>query len=156
MRSLTGRLLDCFHGAPHHCARIHRPWICPPQGHPMTTRLGFKEDPEASGRLRQASKTPREPSGNREGFWEAPGSFRQAPALGSSGKAHKEPHKKPLLRPSGRNGRFINRKRLNGQISRFVLRMADFILPRVRSLSAAKPSHLYRARKANGRFIKAG
>ena len=44
---------------------------------------------------------------------------------------------------SGRNGRFINQKRTSGQIFKFGLRMADFILPRVRSLSAAKPSHFY-------------
>ena len=43
---------------------------------------------------------------------------------------------------SGRNGRFIN-KRTNGQISRFGLRMADFILSRLRSSSVAKPSHFY-------------
>ena len=42
---------------------------------------------------------------------------------------------------SGRNGRFINQKRTNGQISSFGLRMADFILSRVRSLSAARPSN---------------
>ena len=35
--------------------------------------------------------------------------------------------------------------------------MVDFILPRIRSLSAAKPSHfLSRAGEANCRFIKAG
>ena len=44
---------------------------------------------------------------------------------------------------SGRNGRFINQKRTSGQICKFGLRMADFILSRVRSLSAAKPSHFY-------------
>ena len=44
---------------------------------------------------------------------------------------------------SGRNGRFINQKRTSGQISKFGLRMADFILSRIRSLSAAKPSHFY-------------
>ena len=48
----------------------------------------------------------------------------------------------------------------SGQIARsarFGLRIADFILPRIRSLSAAKPSHfLLRAGKAIGRFIKAG
>ena len=44
---------------------------------------------------------------------------------------------------SGRKGRFINQKRTNGQISKFGLRMADFILSRIRSSSAAKPSHLY-------------
>ena len=48
----------------------------------------------------------------------------------------------------------------SGQIARsarFGLRIADFILPRIRSLSAAKPSHfLSRAGKAIGRFIKAG
>ena len=32
-------------------------------------------------------------------------------------------------------------KRTNGQISSFGLRMADFILSRIRSLSAARPSH---------------
>ena len=42
---------------------------------------------------------------------------------------------------SGRNGRFINKKRTNGQISSFALRMADFILSRMGSLSAARPSH---------------
>ena len=42
---------------------------------------------------------------------------------------------------SGRNGRFINQKRTNGQISSFGLRMADFILSRIRSLSAARPSN---------------
>ena len=41
------------------------------------------------------------------------------------------------------SGRFINQKRTNGQIFKFGLRMADFILSRIRSLSAAKPSHLY-------------
>ena len=44
---------------------------------------------------------------------------------------------------SGRNGRFINQKRTNGQISKFGLRMADFILSRIRRLSAVKPSHFY-------------
>ena len=44
---------------------------------------------------------------------------------------------------SGRNGRFINQKRTNGQISSFGLRMADFILSRIRSLSAAKPSPFF-------------
>ena len=50
---------------------------------------------------------------------------------------------------SGRNSRFIN-KRTNGQISRFGLRMADFILSRLRSSSVAKSSHFYQglARKA--------
>ena len=38
---------------------------------------------------------------------------------------------------SGRNCRFINQKRTNCQISSF----ADFILSRIRSLSAAKPSN---------------
>ena len=47
------------------------------------------------------------------------------------------------------SGRIINQKRTNGQISRFGLRMAEFILSRT---SAAKPSHFYQ----NGRFIKAG
>ena len=42
---------------------------------------------------------------------------------------------------SGRNGRFINQKRTNGQISSFGQRMADFILSRIRSLSAARPSN---------------
>ena len=40
---------------------------------------------------------------------------------------------------SGRNGRLINQK----QISKFGLRIADFILSRIRSLSAVKPSHFY-------------
>ena len=40
---------------------------------------------------------------------------------------------------SGRNGRLINQK----QISKFGLRIADFILSRIRSLSAVKPSHSY-------------
>ena len=44
---------------------------------------------------------------------------------------------------SGRNGRFINQKRTSGQIFKFGLRIADFILSHVRSLSAAKPSHFY-------------
>ena len=44
---------------------------------------------------------------------------------------------------NGRDGRFINQKRTSGQISKFGLRMADFILSRIRSLSAAKPSHFY-------------
>ena len=44
---------------------------------------------------------------------------------------------------NGRNGRFINQKRTSGQICKFGMRMADFILSRVRSLSAAKPSHFY-------------
>ena len=56
---------------------------------------------------------------------------------------------------SGRNGRFINQKRTNGQISSFGLRMADFILSRVRSLSAARPSNFKQAGKANCNFIKA-
>ena len=43
---------------------------------------------------------------------------------------------------SGRNGRFINQKRTNGQISKFGLQMADFILSRIRRLSV-KPSHFY-------------
>ena len=41
---------------------------------------------------------------------------------------------------SGRNGRFINQKRTNC-LSSFGLRIADFILPRIRSLSAARPSN---------------
>ena len=44
---------------------------------------------------------------------------------------------------SGRNGRFINQKRTNGQISKFGLQMADFTLSRIRRLSAVKPSHFY-------------
>ena len=45
----------------------------------------------------------------------------------------------------------------SGQMPGFGLRIADFVLPRVRSLSAAKPGHfLSRAGKAIGRFIKAG
>ena len=44
---------------------------------------------------------------------------------------------------NGREGRFINQKRTSGQIFKFGLRMADFILSRIRSLSAAKPSHFY-------------
>ena len=44
------------------------------------------------------------------------------------------------------NGRNINQKRLNGQICRFGLRMADFILSRTSSLT--------RAGKASGRFIR--
>ena len=64
---------------------------------------------------------------------------------------------------SGRNGRFINQKRTNGQISSFGLRMADFILSRIRSLSAARIKFyqqwpLYQGRGPgsgrNGRFIK--
>ena len=42
---------------------------------------------------------------------------------------------------SGRNGRFINQKPTSGQIPSFGLRMADFILSRIRSLSAARPSN---------------
>ena len=64
------------------------------------------------------------------------------------------------------NGRSINQKRTNGQISCFGLRMADFILSRIRSLSAARPSHFYqglakrmatlsRPASRSGRFIKA-
>ena len=61
---------------------------------------------------------------------------------------------------SGRNGRFINQKRTNGQISSFGLRMADFILSRIRSLSAARIKFYqqYQGRGPgsgrNGRFIK--
>ena len=57
---------------------------------------------------------------------------------------------------SGRNGRFIT----NGQISSFGLRMADFILSRIRSLSAARIKFYqqYQGRGPgsgrNGRFIK--
>ena len=47
----------------------------------------------------------------------------------------------PDYQASGRNGRFINQKRRNCQISSFGLRMADFVLSRIRSLSAARPSH---------------
>ena len=67
---------------------------------------------------------------------------------------------------SGRNGRFINQKRTNGQISSFGLRMADFILSRIRRLSAARPSNFFgrlakrmatlsRPASRSGRFIKA-
>ena len=38
---------------------------------------------------------------------------------------------------------FFNEKRTNGQISSFGLRMADFILSRIRSLSAARPSPFF-------------
>ena len=47
----------------------------------------------------------------------------------------------------------------SGQIARsprFGLRIADFISPRIRSLSAAKPSHFYQGLEGDGRFIKAG
>ena len=44
---------------------------------------------------------------------------------------------------NGRDGRFINQKRTSGHIFKFGLRIADFILSRIRSLSAAKPSHFY-------------
>ena len=56
---------------------------------------------------------------------------------------------------SGRNGRFINQKRTNGQISKFGLRMADFILSRIRRLSAVKPSQKNQGLQ-NCNFIKAG
>ena len=55
---------------------------------------------------------------------------------------------------SGRNGRFLN-KRTNGQICRFGLRMADFILSRLRS-SSRPASRSGRFIKADGSFIKAG
>ena len=45
----------------------------------------------------------------------------------------------------------------SGQIARsprFGLRIADFILPRIRSLSAAKPSHFYQGLAK--RLVKAG
>ena len=76
------------------------------------------------------------------------------------------------------NGRFIKvedqASGRNARSARFGLRIADFILPRIRSLSAAKPSHFYqglakrsavlsrpasrsgRSIKGDGRFIKAG
>ncbi|MCR9134293.1 MAG: hypothetical protein NXI08_17125 [bacterium] len=62
---------------------------------------------------------------------------------------------KPLYQgqASGRNGRFINEKPPNGQMFRFGLRMADFILSRTSSLSAARPSHYQRLAK---RINKAG
>ena len=56
---------------------------------------------------------------------------------------------------SGRNGRFINQKRTSCQIFKFGLRIADFILSRIRSLSAAKPGHFYQG-LAECYFIKAG
>ena len=55
---------------------------------------------------------------------------------------------------SGRNGRFINQKRTNGQISSFGLRMADFILSRVRSLSAARPSNFYEGWQSELQFYQ--
>ena len=61
---------------------------------------------------------------------------------------------------SGRNGSFINQKRTNGQISSFGLRMADFILSRIRSLSAARIKFYQQYQGQgpgsgrNGRFIK--
>ena len=52
--------------------------------------------------------------------------------------------------PSDESGGILERQwpqwpfyRTSGQIFKFGLRMADFILSRVRSLSAAKPSHFY-------------
>ena len=71
-----------------------------------------------------------------------------------------------FIKTNGRNGRFINRKRPNGQMSRYRLRMLDFILSRIRSLSAARPSHFYQGlakpmavlswpASFNGRFINA-
>ena len=57
---------------------------------------------------------------------------------------------------SGRNGRFINQKRTSGQIFKFGLRMADFILSRIRSLSAAKPRAIFIKGWQKGNFIKAG
>ena len=67
-----------------------------------------------------------------------------------------------ILGASGRNGRFINQKRTSGQIFKFGLRMADFILSRVRSLSGQAEPFLSRARIAilsrpasrSGRFVK--
>ena len=59
---------------------------------------------------------------------------------------------------SGRNGRFINQKRANGQICRFGLRMVDFILSRTSSLSTARSSLFrksWQPASRNGRFIKA-
>ena len=56
---------------------------------------------------------------------------------------------------SGRSGRFINQKRRNGQIG---LRMADFILPRIRSLSArAGPTGFPKqvSETQNGRMLEA-
>ena len=51
-------------------------------------------------------------------------------------------HGRPRLsnQASDRNGRFINQKRTSGQIPSFGLRMADFILSRIRSLPVA---HLF-------------
>ena len=49
----------------------------------------------------------------------------------------------PRHKPMSQHGRpsFINQKRRNCQISSFGLRMADVVLSRIRSLSAARPSH---------------
>ena len=58
---------------------------------------------------------------------------------------------------SGRNGRFINQKRTNGQI--FQIRAADgrfHIVPYKEFISGQAEPFLSRAREANRRFIKAG
>ena len=55
---------------------------------------------------------------------------------------------------SGRNGRFVNQKRANGQICRFGLRMVDFILPRTSSLSTARSSLFRKSWQSSGRFIR--
>ena len=74
----------------------------------------------------------------------------------------------PFCQQCGRN-RLISKKRPNGQISAFGLCVADFILSRIRNLSAARPSHFIKGSqnelqfyqrqpqrfiKASGRFIK--
>ena len=55
---------------------------------------------------------------------------------------------------SGRNGRFINQKRANGQICRFGLRMVDFILSRTSNLSTARSSLFRKSWRSSGRFIR--
>ena len=42
----------------HHCTRIHRPWTCPPQDRPITTRLGFRVCPQTPGGLLVSSTLP--------------------------------------------------------------------------------------------------
>ena len=85
---------------------------------------------------------PKQFSGRRPEFLRQPPS-RSLPSFWRWGVAGRASRNKFPSDANGRDGRFVNQKRTSCQIFKFGLRIADFILSRIRSLSAAKPSHFY-------------
>ena len=97
---------------------------------------------------------PKQFSGRRPELLRQPPS-RLLPSFWRWGVAGRASRNKFPSDANGRDGRFINQKRTSGQIFKFGLRITDFILSRIRSLSAAKPSHFYQGLAA-WRFAATG